>query len=135
MVLVDDTSSTIVETVVEILCEISAGHAHGLELVQKPNTTINNVMKIELVFVFIFFLCEKARRYYLGRNEQKRSSFLNSFLLLTMYFMPSDLVSRVCGSMVILAGALWASIPEEKSNIVKMKTVSSIMTIIIWFRS
>jgi hypothetical protein len=49
--------STTVETAVEMLCEISSGQAQGGALVHQLKTTINNDMKIDLVFVFILLLC------------------------------------------------------------------------------
>ena len=53
MVLFVDIISTIVVTDLDILCENSAGQAHGLALAQKPKIKTIRVMKIELVFIFV----------------------------------------------------------------------------------
>ncbi len=67
--------STTVETAVEMLCEISPAQAQGGALVHQLKTTINNDMKIDLVFVFILLLCNHLSDPSLQELGQKIKLF------------------------------------------------------------
>jgi hypothetical protein len=87
--------STNVETAVEMLCEISPAQAQGGALVHQLKTTINNDMKIDLVFVFILLLCNHLSDPSLQELGQKIKLFE---LLLHIIDREFDIVFGIRGA-------------------------------------